>query len=294
MAVTFRQYTKEAGFSDDYHKVYHFLKRINQKKVTTPNFLWGRWEWMFSLPMLSVEDLDKIRIWEDNGVIVGLVTYESSCDEAFFCMDEAYDYLKEEMVSYVAETFIEEHGIWIPDGEEQFQNVAKRYGYVPVQERQHVAKLDVNTDLSYELESGFSILSLEDRFDIKEYNKVMWYGFNHEGKAPEDAEMMESRKLQLAGPNVKLRHKIAVVSPEGEFVSYCGMWHDEYTKYALVEPVATHPKFRKRGFGKAAVLEGILRCKKDGAQEIYVGSAQQFYYNIGFCPISTETMWRRK
>ncbi len=69
------------------------------------------------------------------------------------------------------------------------------------------------------------------------------------------------------------------------------MWFDPRTGNAHVEPVATDPKYRKMGLGKAAVLEGVIRCGKRGAQSAFVGSSQQFYYNIGFDPIGGDTAW---
>ncbi len=69
------------------------------------------------------------------------------------------------------------------------------------------------------------------------------------------------------------------------------MWYDSETEYALVEPVATDPDFRMLGLGKAAVLEGIRRCGQLGAKQAYVGSSQQFYYQIGFRPVPTSTFW---
>lgn len=76
MTVGFRNYTKEAGFTVDFHNVRDFLIRINSEEVITPGFLWGRWEWAFSLPYLDTDKLSKIGIWEDNGKIVALATYE--------------------------------------------------------------------------------------------------------------------------------------------------------------------------------------------------------------------------
>ena len=81
---------------------------------------------------------------------------------------------------------------------------------------------------------------------------------------------------------VKSELCILVVAPSGDYASYCGMWYDPATAYALVEPVATDPDYRKLGLGKAAVLEGIRRCGALGATQAYVGSSQQFYYQIGF------------
>ncbi|OZV13934.1 hypothetical protein CIW83_00390 [Tissierella sp. P1] len=67
-------------------------------------------------------------------------------------------------------------------------------------------------------------------------------------------------------PNVDLNLKVAVVAPDGNFVSYCGMWYDPEVGYAVVEPVATDPDYRRMGLGKAAVLEGIKRVGKLGAK----------------------------
>jgi predicted N-acetyltransferase YhbS len=69
------------------------------------------------------------------------------------------------------------------------------------------------------------------------------------------------------------------------------MWYDQDTEYALVEPVATNPDYRRQGLGRAAVMEGIKRCGKLGAKQAYVGSGQQFYYQIGFHPLPAGTFW---
>ncbi|MCL2884708.1 MAG: GNAT family N-acetyltransferase, partial [Oscillospiraceae bacterium] len=76
--------------------------------------------------------------------------------------------------------------------------------------------------------------------------------------------------------------------------AYCGTWKDPASAVALVEPVATDPDYRMRGLGKAAVLEAVRRCGTRGAKQAYVGSSQQFYYNIGFRPALTSTWWELK
>ena len=100
-----------------------------------------------------------------------------------------------------------------------------------------------------------------------------------------------SRAWQSSGPHLKPELCILVVAPSGDYASYCGMWYDPATEYALVEPVATDPDYRRLGLGKAAVLEGIRRCGALGATQAYVGSAQQFYYQIGFRPVPASTFW---
>jgi predicted N-acetyltransferase YhbS len=74
-------------------------------------------------------------------------------------------------------------------------------------------------------------------------------------------------------------------------VSHCGLWYNLGDTYSYVEPVATDPEYRKMGLGKAVVYEALLRGMQLGAKEAYVVSSQQFYYNIGFKPFTTETWW---
>ena len=57
--------------------------------------------------------------------------------------------------------------------------------------------------------------------------------------------------------------------------------------------MATVPEYRKMGLGKAAVLEGIKRCGELGAKQAVVATSQQFYCNIGFYPIHTDTWWEQ-
>lgn len=71
------------------------------------------------------------------------------------------------------------------------------------------------------------------------------------------------------------------------------MWYDQEAGFAVIEPVATDPDYRKMGLGKAAVLEGIRRTGELGAKTALVGSSQQFYYSIGLRPFSTATIWRK-
>lgn len=294
MSIKLCNYVTQHGFTDDFFKVYDFLKRINQENVTTPNFLWGRWEWMFSLPYLNKSFLDRIGIWKDDDKIVALATYETDIDEAYVCVDKDYHYLKEDILKHVQHNFSGEHKVLIDDNDLEFQRIAITNGYRATQNKQCTAMIDINESISYELPLGFSVVSLAENFDLYKYNKVLWKGFNHEGEPPTTEEQMINRKISLSGPHVNLEHKMAVVAPNGEFVSFCGMWYDSDTDYALVEPVATDPKYRMMGLGKAAVLEAVIRCGKLGAKRAYVGSSQQFYYNIGFYPVSTETFWCKK
>jgi hypothetical protein len=76
MSITFRNYGSEPFFTDDYRKVRDFLMRINAEKLTTPRMLWGAWEWAVTHGGRDQNNLGKISLWEDNGNLVALATYE--------------------------------------------------------------------------------------------------------------------------------------------------------------------------------------------------------------------------
>ena len=192
--------------------------------------------------------------------------------------------------------------VLILDGDLETQDIAARNGFRSTQDKEWDAVYIIGENagdcdkIHYKLPDGFTITSMAETYDLYKYGQVLWKGFNHEagGQGPfvfkrEDLPKWES---EFKRPNCNLDIKIAVAAPNGDFVSYCGMWHDAASKSALVEPVATDPAYRKMGLGRAAVLEGVRRCGKLGATRAYVGSSQQFYYNIGFRPYATSTWWK--
>ena len=294
MPVSFKIYSAQPGFTPDFLKVHDFFIKLNKPQVINEGFLWGRWEWMFSLRYLDTAYLNRIGIWEDKGEVVALTTYEQTLGDVWFAVKPDYARIKEEMLVYAKDNLSKDGKvrILIRDSDSNFQDIAAQYGFIPSQERECNAVIPLSEPFpSYTLPEGFRIVSLAEEMDLKRYNKVLWRGFNHKGEAPETEEDLNYRRLELSGPHVDLNLKIAVAAPDGEFVAYCGMWYLPDTDYALVEPVATDPEYRLMGLGRAAVLEGVKRCGLRGAKKAYVGSSQQFYYNIGFRPCSTETWW---
>ena len=99
------------------------------------------------------------------------------------------------------------------------------------------------------------------------------------------------RRGGFNAPHLDLNLRVLVVAPNGDYAAHCGMWCLPGSRYAYIEPVFTLPEYRRKGLGKAAVLEGVKRCSTLGAKEAYVLSSQQFYYSIGFYPIQNETWW---
>ena len=296
MPPCFRNYTTITGITDDYFKVREFLLRLGYSE-----FVFARWDWMITHSYLDKIAVGKIGIWEENGEIVGIATFDTRLGIGYCLTDPNHWDLKEEMLKYAEQQLSTPDGfeIVIPDTDHTFQDIAARSGYIASEDKESDSVFYIDkTSMDYELPQGFRITTLTENFDLFQYLRVLWKGFNHElngeGLFSFSLEDEQSAKEEMLRPNVDLDLKVAVVSPEGDFVSYCGMWYDPLAGFALVEPVATDPEYRGLGLGMAAVLEGVRRVGLLGAKMAFVGSSQQFYYNIGFRPFATSTNWKKK
>ena len=296
MSVKFRNYTEVAGITEDYSKVREFLVKLGYKEFT-----FTRWDWMTTHGYLDKSAVGKIGLWEDDGEIVGIATIDCSLGDSFCLTLDNYQYLKKEMLLYAKEHLgtPDKFGVMISDEDEEFQRIAAELGFVGTESKESDAIFWVEeTSMAYELPEGFTITTMKDTYDLYQYGQVLWRGFNHELNGEgvfkltsEDEKQFEASMIRA---NVDLDLKIAVVAPNGDFVSYCGMWYDSEAGFAVIEPVATDPAYRKMGLGKAAVLEGIKRVAALGAKKVLVGSSQQFYYSLGMRPYKTATKWIHK
>lgn len=296
MKINFRNYTTEAGITEDYYKVREFLVKRGYSEFT-----YARWDWMTTHSYLDKSVLNKIGIWEDDEKIVGLAVCDCHLGDSFCLALPDYNYLREEILLYAKNNMKskDNFGVIIEDSDIEFQNIASNLGLIPTTEKENDAIFYMDrTSIDYELPEGFYITSMKDTFDLYQYNRVLWKGFNHElngeGELIFTEEDEKETEASMIRPNLDLNLKIAVVAPDGNFASYCGMWYDKDVDFAIIEPVATDPEYRKLGLGKAAVLEGIKRVGLLGAKKAIVGSSQQFYYSIGLKPYKTSTIWREK
>src|SRR5674476_1151435 len=162
MTVTARRYTSEPGFTDDFFAVREFLVRINADRVTTPAFLWGRWEWAFCLPYLDRDALNRIGVWESDGEVVGLVTYEEGPGDAYFAVDPAHRGLLPELVDH-ALTHLRHDGkvrLMVSDWDRDLQRIVHSRGLRATDGRDGNAVLDLTGPLEYAAPDGYRVISL--------------------------------------------------------------------------------------------------------------------------------------
>ena len=294
MKATARSY----DHAHDYGKVGEFLVRTYSTTDHHINWLQPRWEYMHYHPMTKI-DLGAIGVWEARGKIVAVVHPEHSMGAAYFEIDPRYAALKAEMLAHAEEHLcaVADGGralaILINDRDGQFQDMAAGMGYskqAGFEAMSHFIISDPFPEIS--VPDGFRLKSLADGNDLRKITRVFYRGFDH-GDGPPDDDI-EGLEFMQSAPNYRLDLNIVVEAPDGDFVSYCGMWYEPVHRVAYVEPVATDPDYRRRGLATAAVLEGIRRCGQLGATVAYVGAIKPLYLSLGFRQIYNRSVWRRR
>jgi len=274
----------------DYQRVSDFLVETYQPGDTFINWLQPRWEYMHYHPNVKEVNLELIGIFEDNGTIVALVNLEHSEREVYFQVRPGYEHLKAEMLAYAEENFqgISQstgrliRALYIHDYDTAFTQLAESKGYERWDDfGEGNARLLLDQPIpTASLPAGYRLQSLADEVDLHKINQVLWRGFDHPGAPPE--QEIPGRRETMQAPNFRKELTIVVVAPDGNYVSYCGMWIVPAHRIAYVEPVATDPDYRRMGLGRAAVLESLRRVAALGAQVAWVGSGLEFYQSIGF------------
>lgn len=107
------------------------------------------------------------------------------------------------------------------------------------------------------------------------------------------------RRLQTI-PGYHSGLDLVAVAPSGEFASYCICWFDAASATGEFEPVGTRPAFRRRGAGRAVMLEGLRRLKALGARTAIVYSVEAneastgLYQSVGFEPVGRYLTYAKK
>jgi len=291
MKTRFRKYDPE----QDFLRIRDFLARTYGAFEKPLNWRIERWNWARYHPMVFGSDAEaNIRLWEgavgvwekDTGEIVGVVNVEAPrYGEACFQRHPEYAFLLKDMLDYAEATLVDrekgELHIWVYDYDETFQALLQERGYVRDAEHPGYDSEFVITELpKTALPDGYVVQSMAQGGDVALRCKVQGLGFDH----PDPSEwttVPEYKQVQEA-PDYREDLDLYVKGPDGECVSCCIVWYDAYNRMGIFEPVCTHPDFRRKGFGKAVVMEGIRRIAALGAERTWVGSGLPFYEAIGF------------
>lgn len=296
MNIKFRKY----NVANDFKAVGDFLMENHLPDNRDGNFLQPAWEYMHGHPWLDEKSLGKISVWEDSGRIVAVVHYESTLGESFFEIHPGYTHLRPEMLEHAEENLKGKTEVgrkylkaFVNDFDQEFETLVKSRGYQKeTNDRLHRPVTQLKIKLPFPpivLPDGFELKSLADDNDLAKLDRCIYRGFNH-GDAPPKINYAGRQKQQTM-PGYRKDLNVVVIAPDGNYVSYAGLWFEAKNKFAYVEPVCTDPEYRRRGFASTAIFEGVRRCGELGATVAYVGSTQPLYQSMGFKLLFTANCW---
>ncbi len=283
----------------DYELINEFLVDIYRPAGVLANWLQPRWEYLHFHPMSGGLPFGRCGVARDGEEVVGFVHFEDNPAFNYLqrrpgrkaatpaLLDWAERQLGGESVTFGRRVL----GLYVDEVDRSLEAQVASRGFTvyPQYTEAHALFVIDGPVPQPQLPDGFRLQSLADENDLHKINRVLWRGFNHPGPPPE--EEVAGRERAQRAPNFRKDLTIVAVAPNGDYVTFAGMWVVAPNRVAYVEPVATDPDYRRMGLGKAAVLEAIRRAAVAGADVVWVGSDQAFYLDMGFTVRSRTRLW---
>jgi len=277
----------------DYIKVFNFLEETYNLETLNSYLPPHYFEYAQHHANFNFTSSHRIGLWEDNGVLVGISTYEMQLGTAQLHVRDGYEYLLPETLDWAEkEISVDKNGkkilnIQITNKENNKIELLKNCGY----------KFSKNYDITiFRYKNRFIDKKLPEGFYIIDGNNVDWVklklcfykGFNH-GEILPNNEIDGIFKTHNAPHSDKTLMTI-IVAPDGEYACSLNMWMDYRNKYAYLEPLATVPKYRRIGLATVALTEAMKKTVPLGAEYCF-GGGMEFYYKIGFEKVCDWEWW---
>lgn len=158
----------------------------------------------------------------------------------------------------------------------------------------------LETSVSADLPEGFKLLYGEEYADEEKKWSACSLGFHPELEAPGYRTGMHPYISRKNSSMYQDSFECIVVEEnsreENDVCAYCFVYVDKRSKTALIEPVSTREKYRRKGIGTAMMHGVMLRCREKGIEKCYVNSfgwRRQFYNAAGFSTEDSIGFWYR-
>ena len=294
MNITLRRYKTLS----DFPRVWDFFAENYQ----IPNWFLSpiSFEYDHTHGSFDYEKAHRFGVWEDDGAIVATACFEMGLGEYIPCVKPGYEFLLPEMLRYA------EQELSIVQGSkrllEVFSTDKQGYDDFYIANGYTIARSSPILVYPFEkgfrdcvLPEGFSLISLEDENDPLKIDRCLWEGFDHGDWTDErrDGDAADCRLHMQSGPHFRKDLTTVVKAPNGDYACFAGMWVDERNGYAYLEPLATPPKYRRKGLAAAALMAAMQKTVPHGAKYCYCGSID-FYRHLGCEQAGLFQVWRKE
>ena len=156
----------------------------------------------------------------------------------------------------------------VADGDDGLRRTVLSRGYVPSDRYGYELVYDLVADPGApELPAGFEMISLTpaltDRYVA--LHRAAW-------SRPTAPSTYDRRQHDNVTAMPDFRHDLVpiVAAPGGALAAYCMSWWDSRSASVEIEPLGTHPDFRRKGLARAIVREVLRRSWALGATYVLV------------------------
>jgi len=255
----------------------------------------------------SVHWVGDIRIWEEiddkstpSRRIVALANPESPNDY-FIQVNPAYSFLEREIFEWIERHRLEKKknpnkkeklGIHTIEGNSVRELLLSELGYKKGETSMYLRLRPVDLPIpDVGCPESYEIRSVKGRSDYDQLASVIRLVFSHGEWF--NAEIYEGiTRCSFYKQDLDL----VAIAPDGTFASFCTFRIDPISKITNLEPVGTHPNYRKLGLAKALIFEGIRRATRYNPALFYVGAANtpatnRLYDSVGYTEKLAEYCW---
>ena len=213
----------------------------------------------------------RTHLWKnDVGELVSFLIRDNFL--TYLQVDYRYRYLEAEMLDWAERNWAGDKAqinTMVYDWDIERQKLLTQRGYENRGAIEDVRIYDLNRSYPVvSLPSGFQITSLSEYGDSKariDLENSIW------GASLDEAWF----KGKSSAPSYSSKWDLIAISPDGKLVAQSLVWLYSKNQTAEIDPLGTHPDYRKQGLAKALVLESFKRMRASGIHYAYIASESQ-------------------
>ncbi len=294
------------GAEEDFWRIRAFLRRLLVEADFHPGtwdvLRWDYWRRHIVLNCGAPPPEEAVTLYETRGGDLRAVLNQDGPGECFFQIDRRSDSaeLRAAMLATAEERLRTPGGllVWVPASDAGWPRLLERAGYQRTDDDEHVrlACLDRPIDPPAP-PPGYRIRALaEGAADFPARGDISLRVFHPDPDGSTAMTAAEYRNIQRA-PLYRRDLDLVAEAANGDLAAFVTLWFDDTLRTVVIEPMGTDAPHRRRGLGKALLLEAMRRAQLLGATRAYVSSygpaAHALYESAGLQTVEHMIGWRR-
>ncbi len=213
----------------------------------------------------------KVRLWRQaSGALIGFCIAEGDGDSIYLQTLPGYEQIEPEMLAWIEQDWgAQKAKVEIPvyDYDDARKALLAGCGYADAGHVMNMRTYDLSQDYSaIRLPEGFRVTTLAEYGDHAAVIETERLTFNSDYL---DRDWFDGK---TSAPSYDFGLNYIIVAPDGRVAAFALGWIDAQNQAAEVDPVGTHPEFRRLGLAKAVVGACFQELARRGVRRAYIAS----------------------